>query len=43
MFKKLIAKLFKIKTCACGVCLHLNSTVKKVKYCLDCKKIIQEY
>jgi hypothetical protein len=42
MLKKLIEKLFG-KRCACNVkaaCDHANNVSKKVKYCLDCKLII---
>ena len=42
--KKLIEKIFG-KRCACDVktaCDHVNKISKKVKYCLDCKLIINE-
>jgi hypothetical protein len=45
MIKKLIEKIFG-KRCACGVkaiCDHSNNVTKKMKFCLDCKKVIQEY
>ena len=44
MLKKLIDKIFG-KRCACNVktvCDHANNVSKKVKYCLDCKLIINE-
>jgi hypothetical protein len=44
MLKKLIEKIFG-KRCACNVkavCDHANNVSKKVKYCLDCKLIINE-
>ena len=44
MIKKLIEKLFG-KRCACKmekVCDHANNVSKKVKYCLDCKLILDE-
>jgi hypothetical protein len=44
MLKKFIEKLFG-KRCACDVktvCDHANNISKKVKYCLDCKLILNE-
>ena len=44
MFKKLIEKLFG-KRCACKietVYIHTTQISKKVKYCLDCKLILNE-
>ena len=44
MFKKIIEKLFG-KRCACKiktVCRHTTQISKKVKYCLDCKLILNE-
>jgi hypothetical protein len=44
MLKKLIEKIFG-RRCACNVktvCEHVTVISKKVKYCLDCKLIINE-
>jgi len=44
MFKKLFEKIFG-KRCACNVkieCDHVNKISKKVKYCFDCKLILNE-
>jgi hypothetical protein len=43
-FNKIINNIFG-KRCACNVktvCEHVNVISKKVKYCLDCKLIINE-
>ena len=42
--RKIINNIFG-KRCACNVktvCKHVNVISKKVKYCLDCKLIINE-
>ena len=44
MIKKRSEELFG-KRCACNIeklCDHANNVSKKVKYCLDCKSILDE-
>ena len=38
MLRKLLQKIFGKKI----ICAHVNTISKKVKYCLDCKLIINE-
>ena len=40
MIKKLIEKIFGKREATCD---HSNNVTKKIKFCLDCKKVIQEY
>jgi hypothetical protein len=38
MIKRLLQKIFGTKV----ICAHTNNISKKVKYCLDCKLVINE-